>query len=73
MPIIVDNEEYLSIAESCEYLGGITSQTLRVRAKANDIYGYRQGISRNVYYKKSDLDKLKAFRPIRPDEEDDGE
>jgi hypothetical protein len=68
MPIMVDGEEYYSVLEACEYLGGITSQTLRNRAKAFGITAYRQGITRNVYYKKSDLDKIKAFRPVKKEE-----
>jgi excisionase family DNA binding protein len=69
LPITVDNEEFLSVEEACEYLGGITRQTLRNRTKAAGISAYKQGISRNVYYKKSDLDSLKAFRPVDPDED----
>jgi hypothetical protein len=68
MPIAVDNEEYYSVAEACEYLGGISRQTLRLRAKADNIRTYKQGITRNVYYRKSDLDRLRAFRPAEPEE-----
>ena len=64
MPISVDNEEYFTVQEACEYLGGISAQTLRLRAKANGVKAYRQGIARNIYYRKSDLDKMKAFRPV---------
>jgi len=70
MPVIAGNEEYYTVAEACEYLGGISNQTLRQRAKANGIRPYRQGISRNVYYRKSDLDKMKEFRPVEYDDED---
>jgi len=73
MPIKVDNEEYYTVAEACEYLGNITAQTLRNRAKANGVLVYKQGISKNVYYRKSDLDRLKAFRPVNRDEEQDSE
>jgi hypothetical protein len=72
MPIVVDNEEYLSISEALIYLGGISRQTLRLRTKAEGIKAYKQGISRNVYYRKSDLDRLKELRPI-DDHEDDVE
>jgi hypothetical protein len=68
MPIMVDNEEFLSVVEACAYLGGISRQTLRLRAKANGIHAYKQGVTRNVYYKKSDLDRLKVFRPVDSDE-----
>lgn len=76
MPIMVDNVEYMSVPEACEYLG-VSRQTLRLRAKENHILAYKQGITRNVYYKKPDLDSLKALRPVDPnqviDEDDDDE
>jgi excisionase family DNA binding protein len=68
MPISADNEEFLTIAEACEYLG-ISRQALRLRAREHGIHAYKQGITRRVYYKKSDLDRLKAFRPVDYDEE----
>ncbi len=74
MPVIVDGEEYLSTSEACDYLGGISSETLRKRARANGVTRFRRGIEKTVYYKKADLDsKLRAMRPIREGEEDDQE
>ena len=67
MPIKVDDEEYYTVAEACAYLGNITPQTLRNRAKANGVLAYKQGVTKNVYYRKSDLDRLKAFRPVNRD------
>jgi hypothetical protein len=64
MPIQVDNEEYLTIPEACEYLGGISPQTLRLRARDNHVHPYKQGLSKKIYYRKSDLDRIKAFRPV---------
>lgn len=69
MPNFVDNEQSYSVAEACEYFGGMANQTLRLRAKANGSKAYKQGMARNVYYRKSDLDRIKAFRPV--DEEED--
>jgi Helix-turn-helix domain len=71
MPITVDNEVYFTVPEACDYLGGISAQTLRLRARANGIKPYKQGIARNVYYRKSDLDRIKAFRPVEDDEKED--
>ncbi len=68
MPIMVENVEYMSVTEACEYLA-TSRQTLRLRAKENHIQAYKQGITRNVYYKKSDLERLKTLRPVDPDEE----
>ena len=70
MPITINNEEYLSTAEACQYLGGITSQTLRMRAKVYGIEPVKRGIGRQVYYSRRDLDKLLEFRPVKkPDEQ----
>jgi excisionase family DNA binding protein len=68
MPIIIDNEEYLSIEEACEYLGGISRETLRRRTKAANIKKYTRGITRNVYYRKADLDRLNKLRPVEDEE-----
>jgi hypothetical protein len=68
--IILDNEEYLTIQEACEMLK-ITSQTLRTRTKALNIPKYHQKIAPNVvYYKKSDLEDMRAMRPVREEEEE---
>ena len=64
MPIIIDNEEYLSIDEACTYMGGISRETLRRRTKAHGIKKYTRGITRNVYYRKADLDRLNELRPV---------
>jgi hypothetical protein len=64
MPVKADDEEYLTIAEACEYLGGISPQTLRLRARENQVHPYKQGLTKKIYYRKSDLDRIKAFRPV---------
>jgi Helix-turn-helix domain len=64
MPIIIDGEEYLSIDEACAHLGGISRETLRRRTKASGIKKYTRGITRNVYYRRSDLDRLNELRPM---------
>lgn len=64
MPIIIDDDEYLSIDEACAYLGDISRETLRRRAKAFGIKKFTRGITRNVYYRKADLDKLLQLRPV---------
>ncbi len=67
MPIIIDNEEYYTVEEACAYLGGITRDTLRRRAAAFGILKHTRGVTRRVYYKKVDLDKLNRPRPIDND------
>lgn len=73
MPIKVDNEEYYTIAEACEYLGGISAQTLRLRARDNHVQPYKQGLTKKIYYRKSDLDRIKAFRPVGRNEDKESE
>jgi excisionase family DNA binding protein len=63
MPIPLDGDEFLTIPEACEYLG-IGRQALRLRARDHGIRAYKQGVTSRVYYKKSDLDRMKAFRPV---------
>ena len=64
MSIIIDGEEYLSIEEACDYLGGISRETLRRRTQAAGIQKFTRGITRNVYYRKADLDRLNELRPV---------
>lgn len=71
MPIKVDDEEYFTIVEACKYLGGISPQTLRLRAKENNVQAYKQGLTKKIYYRKSDLDKITAFRPVNGNGEND--
>jgi len=68
MPIIIDGEEYLSIEEACDYLGGISRETLRRRTQTAGIQKFTRGITRNVYYRKVDLDKLNELRPVEDDD-----
>ena len=69
MPIMIEGEEYLTIDESCEYLGGVSRETLRRRTKDAGIQRYTRGIARTVYYRKVDLDRLLRLRPVE-DEKD---
>ncbi len=73
MPVKVDNEEYYTIPEACDYLGGISPQTLRLRARDNHVQPYKQGLTKKIYYRKSDLDRIIAFRPVNRDEEQERE
>jgi hypothetical protein len=70
MTITLDGEEYYTINEACDYLGGITSQTLRTRTKALGIPRYQQQIAPNiVYYKRKDLESMRAMRPIKENDD----
>ncbi|QBD82660.1 DNA-binding protein [Ktedonosporobacter rubrisoli] len=69
MPIIIENEEYYTVEEACNFLGGITRDTLRRRATAYGIKKYTRGVTRRIYYRKSDLDTLN--RPRLMNDSDD--
>ena len=71
MPLVIDNEEYYTVEEACAYLGGITRDTLRRRAKDHGIQSLKRGVTRRVYYRKSDLDKLNRPRPMDNEDKDD--
>ena len=74
MPIQVNNEEYYSVAEACDYLGGISSQTLRTMARKHNVKRYQRDLAPNIkYYRKVDLDKLMEFKAIEWDDNSDNE
>ena len=64
MPMIIDNEEYYTVEEACDYLGGITRDTLRRRAEVYGIQKHTRGVTKRVYYRKVDLDKLNRPHPV---------
>ena len=67
MPIKIDGEIYYSTVEACSYLG-VSRDTLNRMTKDGRLRKYRQGFSRTVYYRQSELDELKVIRQV--DEED---
>jgi hypothetical protein len=68
MPMVIDGEEFLTIEEARQYLGGISRETLRKKAQKYGIKRYAKGIVRTVYYRKSDLDRLNELRPLDDEE-----
>jgi hypothetical protein len=64
MPIMINDEEYYSIEESCKYLGNISRETLRRRTVGAGIPKYTRGVTKRVYYRKFDLDKLNELRQV---------
>jgi excisionase family DNA binding protein len=66
------NGEYLSTEEACAILG-ISRRTLERYASIGRIKRYRQGL-RNVFYKRSEVEKLKSdLSEIRPEEDSENE
>jgi excisionase family DNA binding protein len=66
MTLEVDGETYYSTEEACDYLG-ISRDTINRMTKDGRLRKYRQGFARTVYYRKSELDALKAIRPVEDD------
>ncbi len=62
------NERYLTTKEACDFLG-VTRRTLERYAEQGRITRYRRGITRNVYYKQSELERLLEYHP-EDDQED---
>lgn len=57
-----DNEDYLNTNEACALLG-VTRRTLERYAEQGRIKRYKRGISRTVYYKRSELNRLLEYHP----------
>jgi excisionase family DNA binding protein len=71
MPVLIDGETYHSTEEACDYLG-VSRDTLNRMAGDGRLRKYRQGFARTVYYRQSELDALKAMRPVDK-EKDEGQ
>lgn len=57
-----ENERYLTTKEAYEFLG-VTRRTLERYAEQGRVTRYKRGITRNVYYKQSELERLLEYRP----------
>jgi DNA-binding transcriptional MerR regulator len=69
MPIILDGDEYMTISEAVEYLD-VNREQLKFRASKLGIKQYwRELMPKYRYYRKTDLDRLRAFRPVEPESE----
>jgi len=67
-PKEIDGEVYLTTPEASDYLG-VSRETLHQMTKDGRLRKYRQGFSRTVYYKQTELDELRRIRPV--DDDDD--
>ncbi len=54
-----DTDEYLTPDEACR-----SRRTLERYGEEGRLTKYKRGITRNVFYKKSELDSLLRFRPV---------
>lgn len=63
MPIVKNNETYLTTEEACRFLG-VTRQTINELVRDKRLQKYKQGIGRNVLYKQVELEALTDVYPI---------
>lgn len=62
MPETENGEVYLTVEEATQHIG-VSRDTLERYAKAGELIKYRRGVTRRIYYKQSELDRLNQFRP----------
>ena len=67
-PKEIDGETYYTTQEACDYLG-VSRETLNQMTKDGRLGKYRQGFTRTVYYRKTELDELRRIRRVN----DEGE
>ena len=70
MTIEIDGETYCTTEEASSYLG-VSRDTLNRMTKDGRLQKYRQGFARTVYYRQTELEALRAMRPIEGDREKD--
>jgi excisionase family DNA binding protein len=68
MPIIRDNETYLTTQEACNFLG-VSRQTINRLVREGRLHQNKQGITRTVYYRQSELERIAEIHQVEPDEE----
>jgi excisionase family DNA binding protein len=68
-PKEIEGEIYLSTQEASDYLG-VSRETLNQMTKDGRLAKYRQGFSRTVYYKRTELDDLKRIRRVDDDHDE---
>jgi excisionase family DNA binding protein len=68
MPIIRDNETYLTTQEACDFLG-VSRQTLNRLVKRGKLHQNRMGVTRTVYYRQSELERIATIEQIDDDDE----
>ena len=63
MPIVKDGQTYLSTQEACDFLG-VSRQTINRLVSQGRLHQFKQGITRTVYYKQSELERIAQIGPI---------
>jgi len=63
-----NGETYYTVKEASEYLG-ISRQALNGYVRRNKLQKYERTLARRVFFKKSELDRMKAIRPSESKDE----
>ena len=69
MPMIKNNETYLNTEEARKFLR-VSRQTINNLVREGRLQQYKQGITRTVYYKQTELEALTDIRPVEHGEEE---
>lgn len=68
MSIVKNGEKYLTQTEAMQFLG-VSRQTLWRLVQTKRLHQYKQGITRSVYYKQADLERLVDLELMNDEEE----
>ena len=68
MPVEIKGNIYYTTQEATDYLG-VSRDTIYNLVNEGRLTQYKQGIRRQVYYLKTQLDEIKEIRPVEPGEE----
>jgi excisionase family DNA binding protein len=72
MPIVRDDETYLTTQEACDFLH-VSRQTVNRLVRQGRLHQHKQGVTRTVYYLQSELAQVAEIQPIKQPTEDPGE
>jgi DNA binding domain, excisionase family len=60
MPVIRDNESYLTTQEACDFLH-VSRQTINRLVHEGKLHKHKQGVTKFVYYQQSELEKIREM------------
>ncbi len=71
MTIEMNGETYYSTEEAATYLG-VSRETLNRMSKKGKLKKYKQGFAQTTYYRKAELDNVRALREVEGVKTTDG-
>jgi len=66
----MSQDEYITTDQACSMLG-ISRSTLAYYVKQGRIKKYTRGITRNVFYSRSEIERLAEIRPAEGGDQDE--